>query len=212
MKKTAFLGILAIVATALIVARGFTGDMNQRLKEAVLKDMENTRLLLSLPKELESADPQTEQELKQWTEKAQELRARMDELAKAGSVLRTETLEQLKALPSGEDCPLKSEVSDYFQAENEYFELAEQSKNQTSVVLVANGSTSVEGEKKMHSLLETSIKTLTLYDRLLSSQQALLKAANQRGWKLMPVWEQSYRTELAKGVEMLKNFKTRRPR
>lgn len=206
------MGLVVMIATAMFVARGIAGDVNQKLEKAVRQDMQDVRVLLSLPKELESADPKTEEELKQWTEKAQAVGTRMDQLTQAGSLLRKDVLAQLQALPTDAECPLKAEVSDYFQAENDYFELAEQSKNQTSVVLVANGSTSVEGDKRMHSLLETSIKTLALYDRLLASQQALLKAANPRGWKLEPVWDESYRLELAKGVEMLKNFKTRRPR
>ena len=209
-KLPLLLGLLVtIIGIGLLL--GPKTDANQYVKDAVEKDFTDVRALLEFPKEIESSDPKNPEEIEIWTRKAQKIRDQMRTLAQQSKLRRTEVRAWLDNLPAETTCPLGAPTKAYFEAEDEYFRLVEESKNRTTVVLVSDGKAA--GEETSDSFLALTGKTLAAYDRLLKAQEALVSAGHAHGIEWQPVWDDSYRKDLYESIKMVQGFsRNTRPR
>ena len=187
MALVAFLA-LALEAPAILSQPGEA--VEKRIETAVRADFATVRRLLELSRRVdEFGEPQTENELNDWVQKAREVRAEMIKLTNEGNTARVGLLDFLKRREPEDECPLVEPVVRYFEAENEFFRLAEKAQESTTVMVFNPNAPSPDVGQKLRALSELGAAVLKSYDALLVCQQDLLTKAGAQGLALSPVWD-----------------------
>ena len=159
--------------------------------------------ILTLPETLDSAEPQTQEEIDAWVRKAQAVRIRMVELEARGREFRVDTIRYLETL-NGADYTLKDPLIEFFEAENAYFRLAQDSSKNSTVRVFNSTSPSEEDRQSFKALAELGESLLASYQRVLDSQSRLLAAAKEQGLDFRPVWDPTEQKETLDSYRAMK--------
>lgn len=164
--------------------------VDQRIEKAVTIDFATVRKLFEFSKRMDNVrEPETEEEIVEWVQNAQKIRAEMIELTNEGYTTRDELLELVKRGDLKGECPLVQSVVRYFETENEFFRLAEKAQESTTVIFLNSQAVSPDDIQKMRVVSELGEAALKSYDTLLRCQQDLISKAGARGLELSPVWD-----------------------
>lgn len=179
--------------------------MRKRIETAVRADLVTTSRILELSTRMDGLDePQTEEELGVWVQEAQKIRAEMITLTTERKAARIDFLGSLRQGDSEEGGPLVESVIRYFEAENEYFRLAEKAQATTTVMVFDPETASPEDVHKLRAVSQLGDAVLKSYDALLACQQDMIATAGAHGLQLSPVWDP------AEQESMLKSYKAMR--
>lgn len=151
-------------------------------------------------------EPQTEEELNAWVQEAQKVRAKIIALTTEGKAARIGFLDSLKQGGSDEGRPLVGSVIRYFEAENEYFRLAEEAQETTTVMVFDPKTASPEEVHKLRAVSQLGDAVLKSYDALLACQQDMIATAVAHGLQLSPVWDPAEQESILKSYKALRDL------